>query len=89
MKKTAGNASVRELKAAALDTLVKAELAKKQAAQASKMSRLRALRLARDAAVENVESNPKRKPAQRRPRPNRISVPPNAPPATESSDDGL
>jgi hypothetical protein len=51
MKKTAGNASVRELKAAALDRLVKAELAKTQAARASKMSHLRELRLARDAAA--------------------------------------
>ena len=44
-----GGASVRELKAAALDRLVKAELEKTRAAQASKMSGLRALRLARDA----------------------------------------
>ena len=42
--------SVRELKAAALDTLVKQELATRHAAQSFKMTRLRALRLARDAA---------------------------------------
>ena len=54
--KAIGGASVRELKAEALDTLVKAELAKKRAADASKMSKLRALRLARDAeAVETVD----------------------------------
>jgi hypothetical protein len=37
------------LKAAALDSLVKAELAKSRAADASKISRLKALRLAKDA----------------------------------------
>jgi hypothetical protein len=47
--KNAGGASVRELKAAALDTLVKAELAKKRAADATKMSNLKALRLAKEA----------------------------------------
>jgi hypothetical protein len=41
--------SVRELKAAALDALVKQEIATKHASQASKMIRLKALRLARDA----------------------------------------
>jgi hypothetical protein len=45
-----GGASVRELKAAALDAFVKQELAQKQAADAAKTARLRALRLARDAA---------------------------------------
>ena len=45
-----GGASVREQKAAALDTLVKQELAKKRVADAAKTARLRALRLARDAA---------------------------------------
>jgi hypothetical protein len=54
--KAIGGPSVREVKAEALDTLVKAELAKKRAADASKMSRLRALRLARDAeAVQPVD----------------------------------
>lgn len=48
-RKAAGQ-SVGELKAAALDTLVKQELASKRAAQAEKMARLKALRLARDAA---------------------------------------
>jgi hypothetical protein len=47
-------ASVRDLKAAALDALVKRELAQKRAADAAKTSRLRALRLARDAANENA-----------------------------------
>jgi len=57
----AGGASVRELKAAALDALVKQELARKRASDAAKTARLRALRLARDAA-EKVEppAKPKR-----------------------------
>ena len=40
-----GGASVREMKAAALDALVKQELAKSQSATASKMARLKAWRL--------------------------------------------
>jgi hypothetical protein len=52
--KSIGGASVRELKAEALDTLVKAELAKKRAADASKISKLRALRLAREAQEAEV-----------------------------------
>jgi hypothetical protein len=52
--KIIGGASVRELKAAALDSLVKAELAKTRAADASKISRLKALRLAKDA--EQIDS---------------------------------
>ena len=55
----AGGASVRELKAAALDALVKQELARKRASDAAKTARLKALRLARDAA-EKVETTPKR-----------------------------
>ena len=55
----AGGASVRELKAAALDALVKQELARKRASDAAKTARLKALRLARDAA-EKVEATPKR-----------------------------
>jgi len=55
----AGGASVRELKAAALDALVKQELARKRASDAAKTARLKALRLARDAA-EKVEPTPKR-----------------------------
>jgi hypothetical protein len=55
----AGGASVRELKAAALDALVKQELARKRASDAAKTARLKALRLARDAA-EKVETKPKR-----------------------------
>jgi hypothetical protein len=52
--KAIGGASVRELKAEALDTLVKAELAKKRAADTSKISKLRALRLARDAEAAEI-----------------------------------
>ena len=55
----AGGASVRELKAAALDALVKQELARKRASDAAKTARLKALRLARDEA-EKVEAKPKR-----------------------------
>jgi hypothetical protein len=44
-----GVASVRELKAAALDALVKQELAKRHAEDSAKTARLKALRLARDA----------------------------------------
>ena len=55
----AGGASVRELKAAALDALVKQELARKRTADAAKTARLKALRLARDAA-EKAEATPKR-----------------------------
>jgi hypothetical protein len=55
----AGGASVRELKAAALDALVKQELARKRASDAAKTARLKALRLARDAA-EKAEATPKR-----------------------------
>lgn len=47
--KNNGGASVRERKAAALDTLVKTELTKKRSAEATKMSNLRALRLAKEA----------------------------------------
>ena len=47
-----GSASVRDLKAAALDEFVKQELAKKRAADTAKTNRLRALRLARDAAEQ-------------------------------------
>ena len=95
MKKNTGRASVRELKAAALDTLVKSELAKTQAAQAKKISRLRELRLARDAEQQTsgdpIEKSTlsKRKPMALRSRPKRISVPAFAPPAVKSSSDGL
>lgn len=54
------SASVREQKAAALDEFIKQELAKKRAADAAKTARLRALRLARDAA-EQTEARPKAK----------------------------
>ena len=53
MKSKAIGLTGRELKAEELDTLVKADLAKKRAADAFKMSRLRALRLAGKA--EEVE----------------------------------
>ena len=60
-----GGASVRELKAAALDTFIKQELAKNQAADAAKTAKLRELRLARDAA-EHADLAPKAKrPGQR------------------------
>jgi len=55
-----GGASVREQKAAALDELIKQELAKKRAADAVKTARLKALRLARDAAEQaEAEAAPK------------------------------
>lgn len=47
---TIGGASVREQKAAALDALIKQETEKRLAADAVKTARLKALRLARDAA---------------------------------------
>jgi len=50
--------SLRELKAAALDALVKQELASRHASQASKMTGLKALRLARDAA-EHFDTAPR------------------------------
>lgn len=53
-----GGASVREQKAAALDALVKGELAKKRIADATKTARLKALRLARDAELELLKSAP-------------------------------
>ena len=58
--KMVGGASAREQKAAALDTFIKQELAKKRAADAAKTARLRALRMARDAA-EKPEPAPKAK----------------------------
>ena len=63
IKPQRGGASVRDLKAAALDAFVKQELAKKRAADAAKTSRLRALRLARDAA-EQANPVPKTKRAR-------------------------
>ena len=55
-----GGASVREQKAAALDEFIRQELAKKRAADAAKTARLRALRLARDAAEESEPAKTKR-----------------------------
>jgi hypothetical protein len=70
--KNIGGASVRELKAAALDTLVKGELAKKRAADAAKMSNLKALRLARDAeqpdSMLQIENTKIKSSARRTPR---------------------
>ena len=63
-KHRVGGASVRELKAAALDTVVKRELARRRAADAAKTARLRALRLARDVA-EHTDIAPKTKRAAR------------------------
>ena len=54
--KNSDGASVRERKAAELDTLVKAELTKKRTAEATKMSNLKALRLARDAETPEPET---------------------------------
>jgi len=54
--KATGTLSVREQKAAALDKVVKTELAKKRASDAAKMSNLRALRLARDAEVPKASA---------------------------------
>ena len=59
--KSQGNLSVREAKAAALDESVKAELTKKRAAEASKMARLRELRLASEA--EEAKKAPATSPA--------------------------
>jgi hypothetical protein len=57
--KSQGNLSVREAKAAALDESVKAELTKKRAAEASKMTRLRELRLAFEAEeIKKTEAAP-------------------------------
>jgi hypothetical protein len=49
---SAGGASVREQKAAALDALIRQEIDRKRAADAVKTARLKALRLARDAAEQ-------------------------------------
>jgi hypothetical protein len=67
--KANASANVRELKAAELDRVIKAELAKKRAADDMKISRLRALRLARDAEQEQLEPGtavPSAKPAKRK-----------------------
>jgi hypothetical protein len=59
--KAPGGATVRESKAAALDEWVKRELTKRRVADAAKMNRLKALRLARD-ATEPAEIAPDTKP---------------------------
>ena len=56
--KNIGGASVRERKAAALDSLVKTELTKKRTAEATKMSNLRALRLAKEAEQPDAPPHP-------------------------------
>jgi len=66
--KSPSGASVREQKAAALDSLVKTELAKKRAADAAKMSKLRALRLAREAELPEPEILAQRTEPKPRPR---------------------
>jgi len=71
--KNTGGASVREQKAAALDSLVKAELAKKRAADAAKISKLRALRLARQTELPEPEIVVPR--TERKPRPRKLPLP--------------
>lgn len=66
MTKRIGNASVREQKAEALDILVKAELARKQAFNTAKIARLKALRLAQEEQQANLPSA--QRPAKRQPR---------------------
>jgi hypothetical protein len=66
--KSPSGASVREQKAAALDSLVKAELAKKRAADAAKISKLKALRMAREAELTEPEILVP-PPTERKPRP--------------------
>ena len=56
--KANASANVRELKAAEIDRVIKAELAKKRADDDLKISRLRALRLAHDAEQGQRESGP-------------------------------
>jgi hypothetical protein len=73
--KPAGGASVREQKAAALDSLVKTELAKKRAADAAKISKLKALRLAREAEMPEPEIVVQR--TERKPRLRKSSPPPS------------
>jgi hypothetical protein len=70
--KSAGGASVREQKAAALDSYIKVELAKKRSADAAKMSKLRALRLAREAELPAPEIVGRTKP---KPRVRKLSSP--------------
>lgn len=65
MTKRIGNASVREQKAEALDILVKAELARKQAFNAAKIARLKALRLAQE--EQQAKLPPVQRPAKRQP----------------------
>jgi len=64
-KQRVGGASDRELKAAALDAVVKRELATRRATDAAKTARLKALRLARHAAG-HTDIAPKTKRAARR-----------------------
>jgi len=69
MTKPVSRASVREQKAAALDTLVKAELAQKKEFNAAKIARLKALRLAQeevDASRPSLQSAVKRKAVHRK-----------------------
>lgn len=64
MTKSPSRMSVREQKAEALDTLVKAELDRKKELDGAKTTRLRALRLARDEQDGNAGAS--REPAEGR-----------------------
>lgn len=57
MTKPASRRSVREEKAAALDDLVKAELARMKVVNQAKAAKLKALRLARDEADAALEED--------------------------------
>ena len=64
MTKTANRLSEREQKAEAVDSFVKAELARTKAQDAAKTARLKALRLARDHQEENIPASDR--PAERK-----------------------
>jgi hypothetical protein len=61
-----GGLNEREKKAEALDSAVKTELSKKRAADAAKIAKLKALRLARDAAETKAET-PAEEPVKAKP----------------------
>ena len=63
MTRSPGRMSVREQKAEALDTFVKAELARKKEFDAAKNAKLKALRLARDEQEANAAASIPRQPA--------------------------
>jgi hypothetical protein len=66
MKKIVGGGSVRDLKTAVTDARVKAELLKSRAADASKISRLKALRFAKEAEEQISNPQPAAKPLRRK-----------------------